>query len=76
MADAIPVHSKPKVKAAPAEDRNGVAIPQDYMSSVRDNIGEAQDFQAPVEAGELDADGVPVNAKSKSRTPNGWAYTL
>jgi hypothetical protein len=44
MADAIPVHSKPKVKAAPAVDANGVAIPEDYIATPKEGLGTAADF--------------------------------
>lgn len=52
MADAIPVHSEPKRKVAvqPAPvDGNGVPVPADYASNVRENLGVPADF-----AGESD----------------------
>lgn len=48
MADAIPVHSEPKrkvaVQPAPAVDGNGVPVPADYATQVRDGLGDPQDF--------------------------------
>jgi hypothetical protein len=77
MADAIPVHSKPKkVAVEPTEDRNGVAIPADYVSTNRENLGNPSDFVSTVASVELDDDGVPVNAKVKHKLPGGWAWSL
>jgi hypothetical protein len=82
MANAIPVHSKPaknpapQVAVEPTVDQNGVAIPAPYAATVRDNLGKPEDFRVEAAPGELDADGVPVNAKTKTRLSSGWAYTL
>jgi hypothetical protein len=43
MADAVPVHSKPKVKAAPAVDANGVEVQPDYVATAKDGLGDAAD---------------------------------
>lgn len=44
MADAIPVHSKKvNVQAAPT-DKNGVPVSPDYVTQVRENLGNPSDF--------------------------------
>lgn len=51
MADAIPVHSEPKRKVAvqPATDGNGVPVPADYATVVRENLGDPADFKDDAE---------------------------
>ena len=53
MANAIPVNMdpeaqqprrKPKVQAAPTVDSNGVPLPADYATVVRDGLGDPRDF--------------------------------
>jgi hypothetical protein len=52
MANAIPVTQEPqdakKVRKVdvqvPSTDANGVALPGDYVASVRENLGDPSDF--------------------------------
>lgn len=73
MADAIPVGStkpKPNVKPSPTHDANGVPIPGDYVSKVRENLGDPSYFnQEPASVREMEqvvempqmVNGVPVS---------------
>lgn len=62
MADAIPLNldtdapkkAKPKVNVAPKVDNNGVAVPDDYIVTVRENLGDPADFNRPSNVTEIE----------------------